>query len=443
MAGSVGRTGATGRNPLQRAAESVDRLKTLILWTITLGALAAFLWLVVREVWTVRTVVEPIAVPEALRAQGYDSEVMSTALIDQIALISASTAARGERNGVAVGWGTADIVVPTLNISLSATAGLFENLLGWSDTRISGEILGEASDPQRFVLNLRVRTAREGWQVLGLPSNRAGAGWAPREPMRGLLEQPALALLLRIDPLTAASYLYVAEAERAHTAEQLLANYDRGAITHAIDRCLELCDARDRAAAYVLWANLLARVGEASADPELHGEALARMEQAAATGPLKSIDYTFWGDLLIAHGDEAGGFAKYDAAARAHPKDFLVPRNRAARLVALGRLDEALEQFAASAELGPNREWTLYAWGDALMRAGRAREAEQKFRAALLADTGIRPAYRGLAEALARQGRMAEAERYLTRAGLQAPAAGPAPLTPPPSPPPPPPPPAG
>src|SRR5215217_7704850 len=110
-------TGA-GCEPLKRASEFVDRLKSIVLWTTTLGAIAAFSCLVWREVQTVRTVVEPITVPEVLRQQGYTSEVMSTVLIDRISQITQEAVHRQERNAVAAGWRTADVVVPTLNLSL-------------------------------------------------------------------------------------------------------------------------------------------------------------------------------------------------------------------------------------------------------------------------------------------------------------------------------------
>ena len=406
----------TAREPLKRAAEGVDRLKTLVLWTVTLGAIAAFVWLVVREVRTVRTVVEPIAVPEALRQQGYTSEVMSTVLIDQIAKMTESAKDREERSEVAAGWRTADVVVPTLNISLNATAGLFENLVGMPDTRISGEVVGDSGNPERYHLTLRVSAARNGWRVVEVPDGSGTAGWTPAEPIGRLLEQPTLALLLRIDPLSAASFVYVTEAERAESTEALMRSYESGSITSAIDRCLEECVARDRAAAYVLWANFLERVGKASDDRSLRDAALARLEQAANTGRLKSTDYTFWGDMLIELGRESEGFAKYDAAARAYPDDFLVPYNRGATLARLKRLDQALDQYSASAALDPGKEWTFFAWGDTLLRVGRPEEAEAKFRTAILLDSGIAPAYRGLADALDHQGRKAEADRMRSRA---------------------------
>jgi tetratricopeptide (TPR) repeat protein len=427
-----------GREPLRRAAEGIDRLKTLVLWTITLGALAAFLCLVVREVRTVRTVVEPIAVPESLRAQGYTPEVMSTMLIDRIADMTRAAVDRKERQAVAAGWRAADVVVPTLNISLASTAGLFENLFEMPDTRISGEVVREPGEAEAYRLTLRVSAAADGWQVIEAPAVSRSRGWAKSDPIAGLVEQPAQALLLRIDPLSAASYAYVRLAEGARDAEGLGDRYERGPIVEAINRCLDACTGQDRATAYALWANLLARAAQLNEDPALLAEAVEKFGHAARAGTLKSDDRTRWADALIELGRADEGLAMYDEAARLHGDDFLMPYNRGMRLKALGRYEEAATSFARAAELGPGREWTHWAWGDTLLRLERWSEAEVQFRTATMLDGGIAPAFRGLAEALQRQGRGEEARRMLARADRlePAPAAGtPVSLRPPPSPP--------
>ena len=402
---------------LTRISETVDRIKTIVLWTVTLGALAAFISLLVREVREIRTIVDPIAVPDDLRLRGYTPEVLSTVLIDRIAAMSAAAVARAERGTVAAGWGTADVVVPTLNISLNSTAGLFENLLGRPNIRVSGEIVSDpAAGPNGYELSLRVSDVDGGWQTISAPG---APGWSLDQPIDALVQPVAEALLLVIDPLSAASFAYVSRAEKANDADALGDLDQRGPIVDAISRCLEACSREDQVAAYVLWANLLARAAELRNDDALLREAVEKFEQARRIGPLKGDDHTKWGDLLIALCQEGAGFAQYDLAKRSHPNDFIVPYNRGRALAGLGRHADAVAQFNVSAKRDPSREWTFVAWGDSLAALERWPEAEQRYRQAIQLDGRIGPAFRGLGQALAAQGgRQAEAKRMAQRAQL-------------------------
>jgi hypothetical protein len=418
-------SGSNSRSPyngelLGRAAETLDRTKTVVLWTATLGVLTAFAFMVVREVREVRTVVAPIEVPEALRQEGYTPEVLSTVLIDRVAQMTRAAVDRSERGIVAAGWGTADVVVPTLNISLNATAGLFESLLGRPDNRVSGEVVHyPGADPRTYRLSLRLSGADGGWQTIQTSPGSQDSRWAEGEPIERLVEPMAQALLLAIDPLSAASFLYVSRAEQATKAADLGHLFEDGPIIDAISRCIDECAPGDRAAAYVLRANLSAHAGDLKDDDILRMEALEQFTQAARTGALKAKDYTKWGDVLIALRQEPAGFAKYDWAARRYPRDFIVPYNRGLALAALGRHDEAIAQFQHSTHLDGSKEWTLIAWGDSLLRLELWPQAELRYRQAILLDGAIAAAYRGLAKALAAQeGREQEAARMQARAEL-------------------------
>lgn len=408
------------RELLRHTADFLDRTKTIVLWTMTLGALAAFALLVVREVQQVRTVVDRIEVPDALRAQGYTPEVLSTVLIDQIAAMTRAAVARAQRGAFAAGWGTADVVVPTLNISLNSTAGLFENLLGRPDIRVSGQVVYRpGTEPKIYRLSLRVTDADGGWQTIEAPGGSNDAGWASTEPINGLVKPMAQALLLAIDPLSAASFLYVSRAEPATKAQELGDLFEHGPIIDAISRCIEKCAPEDQAAAYVLWANLYARAAELKCDDTLRVEALEMLAQAARIGALKGDDYSKWGDILIALRQEAAGFAKYDWAARRFPNNFKVPYNRGLALARLGRHEEAIAQFRRSTYLDGSREWTFIAWGNSLVKLKLWSEAERQYRQAILLDGRVGVAYRGLAQVLAAQDvRQEEALRMLARADL-------------------------
>lgn len=402
---------------LKRTLEVIDNLKSIALWSATLIALGAFVALLVREVGETRTVVDPIEVPEALRAKGYSSEVMSTVLIDRIAKMTEVAVDRKERQEVAPGWGTADVVVPTLNISLNATAGLFKSLLGNPNRHVSGEVVAAPGSADRYLLTLRISSGVDGWHVVE-PLDGSDPPWAMGEDVKGLIDGPALALLSRIDPLSAASYAYVTDGQKAETANDLGDSHERGRIIEALDRCLEICDQSDRAAAYAIWGGLLAHAAKLRSEPALRVEALAKFEQGEKIGPLMSDALTQWGDLLITAGHDKEGFARYEQAKLRYPRDFRVPYNRAERLVALKRYKEAFDQYQRSVALDPTQEWTFVQWGKALLETGDYDQAEQKFSAAVLLDAGLGPAYRGLAEVLQHRDLRAEAERMLRRANL-------------------------
>jgi tetratricopeptide (TPR) repeat protein len=419
--------GTSGNSPspvtreiLRQAADILDRTKTIVLWTLTLGMLAAFTYTVVREVQEVRTVVDPIEVPVVLRQQGYTPEVLSTVLIDRVAQMTRAAVHRSERGTVAAGRGTADVVVPTLNISLNSTAGLFESLLGRPDIRVSGEVVqAQSAGANIYQLNLRVSGKDGGWQQVHTARGFAASRWAEGEPIEQLVEPMAQALLLAIDPLSAAAFLYVSLAEPAIKAEDLGSLFEHGPIIDAISRCIEECSAEDRSAAYVLWANLSAQAGDLRDDDALRKDALEQFTQAARNGALKGEDYTKWGDILIALGQENAGFARYDWAARRYPNDFIVPYNRGLALAELGRHEEAIAQFRRSTHLDGTREWTFSEWGDSLLELRRWSEAERQYRQAILLDGAIAEAYHGLSKALAAQeGGQLEAERMQARAAL-------------------------
>jgi tetratricopeptide (TPR) repeat protein len=118
-------------------------------------------------------------------------------------------------------------------------------------------------------------------------------------------------------------------------------------------------------------------------------------------------------------GDTARAFALFTDAARAHPRSP-EPHYYMAQIYRLkGRPQEAARELREGLQLAPNDARLNTELGYLMLDQGRAPQAAERFRAAILLDSMAPRPWAGLVTALRRSGRPAQAERVLARAPIE------------------------
>ena len=192
---------------------------------------------------------------------------MSSTLLDRVSAVTAFDRDRWRPASIAPGWGTTDLNIPLLDISVASLAGLAKTLWGPTDLRVTGEVVPaprrkEAPIPCGY--GSRIPPGLDRADTPGPehvePGHRPG-----REAVRPRGPQ----LLLHTDPLSLANHDYITEVEqyRARSAERplrpdLCELHQRGEIVEAIGRCISGCGTTDKALAYILWGDLLQKASD-------------------------------------------------------------------------------------------------------------------------------------------------------------------------------------
>ena len=118
-------------------------------------------------------------------------------------------------------------------------------------------------------------------------------------------------------------------------------------------------------------------------------------------------------------GDTARAFSLFLDAAKAHP-DSPEPHYYMGQIYRLkGRPQEAARELREGLKLAPNDARLNTEVGYLMLDQGRAAQAADQFRAAVLQDSSSARAWAGLVSALRRSGRPAQAERILARAPVE------------------------
>ncbi|HEY1614088.1 MAG TPA: hypothetical protein VGF97_10395 [Rhizomicrobium sp.] len=116
---------------------------------------------------------------------------------------------------------------------------------------------------------------------------------------------------------------------------------------------------------------------------EGHGATAARdFAMVAARSPHEPFAETFWGEMLLRHGDYDGAIAKFHVANVKGPH-FADPLEMwGEALMQKNRSDLALAKFEEASTYAPNWGRLHLKWGEALLFAGREDEAQSQFNTA-------------------------------------------------------------
>jgi tetratricopeptide (TPR) repeat protein len=414
-------------------------LFTLALSLVLLGALAALLYAIVRELRRNTLFLDPIEVPRALDARGYSPRVVAERLLDALSAMRRKAPALSELRGVERDATLVDLHQPG-RLSLQGIARHVHRLLRVPEIHVGGEITREGGG---YELTLR-RRERANASIVGIRSS-ADIG--------SLLAMGAEDVLRMIDPWVLAHHYFARESREEGTEfARTLATLDH-MLTHAgaAERpwvlnmqgvCLmqqkRLEEAIDRFAKGAVaapqlpfihqnWANaldLMGRFDEARAHRlraleipgrtaaliagnainasllHRHDQALALARRALALAPDNSCAWSAWGYVLFGRHRLEQAAVACERASRLGAGDASASPPSALVYAALARPEKALSAALDAIEKSGETDETLKGMGFARLSAGDARGAMTNFESALSLAPGAGDAAYGRGDAL-------------------------------------------
>ena len=354
-----------------------DWWRSVVLTAGMLGMLAGFTVLLAQEVLRDAIEIQPIGVPASLAEAGMTPEVMARRLADHLARSAAAAQAVGAGvPGTGIVDSRTDFSLPIGGLSWAALAGRVRHVLGWPQTRVSGEVVQVGG-----TLALRLRLSGQGAvaDVGGFTPETADAMLAAAAPELWRLLQPLLyawhlaesmpdqtALRARLDVLTTGADAPTLASIRYLTGQSLLRQ-------GRAEEALAVFDAAARATP----GQALPWYGRATALMALDRPRLALEAQTRAVA---FHGQTAGTHLFVARAELAAGRAAQSlAAARAAlamDGGLMEARFVEARALAqLGRAAEALEQARAVHADRPDRPDNRLLLAEALQAANRPGEA--------------------------------------------------------------------
>ncbi len=342
-------------------------LRTVFLNGLFLLMLVVLLPVLVGQFRREQVIIEPLAVPEALAAQGLTAEVAASRLWDGLhdVVVEARTAkatitALPDTRRV-------EFSFPDSGFSFESLIYHLRRLFNAYETRIAGEFVCSAPECDRAGMQLRLRVVRNDVDIVDLPPMGDGLE-------RDYFREAAAGVMAVLDPFVAIA----ASAERDPLRATILA------------RKLIRSHHKDAKWAHNLIGNIRTVQGDLPA-------AVAEYRAALELDPSFIIAHTNLGNVLRESGDAEGARSEFDAAARLDPKDVRAIEGYAELALGADDIDGAVRHFTEAAALDPLNPHYFARAGQVLMDSGRGGEAEPMLARALEIDPGYLPAFAFLA----------------------------------------------
>ncbi len=382
---------------------------TFILFVI-LGLVGIGVW----ETFQKTILIEPVEIPTELADLGFTSRIVAHRLIDEARNIHREAKTNKQLRGLSPRWEQIDIEVSVGEIDIQALIRYVKKTLGFSDTRIGGEITRNGS---AFELRLRSTNPRHSFNEI-----------APQEKsqLNKLFELGARELVRAVDPYVLAYYLRERDPEASLKLVKIILKDDW---------------TDDDAWAYNLWGLLLAADGEFAKSYEMYQKAIdenqdfaapynnwglglteedeyvkaiEKFEAAVGIDDEFAIAYTNWGKALRAQSKFKDAIVKLQKAIEADPNFAVAHRVWGDALVDKREYDDAFEQYRKAIEKDPAYAGAYNNWGRALTVQGDHDEAIKRYRKAVEINPKLVEAYVNLGSALMAQGNVKDAgEQYL------------------------------
>jgi tetratricopeptide (TPR) repeat protein len=425
---------------LSSLARVAGALLVLLLGTVLIGAPAAALYALVRELRRNPLFLDPIDVPRDLEARGYSPGVVAERILEALGAMRPGARDAIETPGGVGGSAIAVDLDRPKEVSLQSGGRGLHRLLRLPETHVGGEITCEADG---YELTLRRREA-SGVSVLGVHRSA---------DLGELLAFGAEDILRAIDPWALAQHYFAQESRDAASEfprtlaalEQLLqfsAAAERPWALNLQGICLahrrrleEAIDCFARAAAagpelafiHRNWADALDRMdrfdearghrlraleiparnagvvaGNAIGASRLHRhrQALALARRALRLAPDSARAWNAWGYALYGRHRFAQAATACERARTLGAQDAAAPSPAAMVYAALERPERALAAALEATESAGETAETLKGMGFARLSAGDARGAIRNFEAALGLAPGAGDAAYGRADAL-------------------------------------------
>ena len=331
---------------LPALAQNLAAILTIAASIVLIGALAALIYAIVRELRRNTVFLDPIDVPRNLASRGYSPAVVAERVLDAFLGLRRQAPAPQELRGAHSSVAPVDLHAPG-RFSLQATVRYIRRLLRIPETHIGGEITREA---EGYELTMRSRDERS-VAVLGVHRS---------DDLKSLVAMGAEDVLRMVDPWILAHH-YFAQENREEPPR-----FVRTLAT--LEHMLQHASATDRARALNMQGICLMQQREL-------GSAIERFREALAAGPQLPFIHQNWANAL----DLMGRFDE----ARAHRLRSLEIPARSANLIAnnavnaslLHRHDRALALARRALALGPRNARAWSAWGHVLFGLHRFEQA--------------------------------------------------------------------
>ncbi|MEX0405091.1 tetratricopeptide repeat protein [Aquibium sp. LZ166] len=342
-------------------------LRTVFLNALFLLMLVILLPVLVSQFRREQVIIEPIAVPDAMAAQGLTAEVAASRLWDGLHDVVVEARTAKESITALPDSRRVEFSFPDSGFSFESLIYHLRRLFNAYETRIAGEFVCATPECGRDGMQLRLRIVRGDVEIVDLPP-------VGERPERSYFREAAAGVMAVLDPFVAIAASSEKEPLRATIlARKLIRSHHK--------------DAK--------WAhNLIGNIRTAQGDLPA---AIAEYRAALELDPDFVIARTNLGNVLRESGDADGARAAFDAAARLDPKDVRAVEGYAELAIGAGDVDGAVRYFTDAAALDPLNPHYFARAGRILMDAGRGAEAEAMLARALEIDPGYLPAFAFLA----------------------------------------------
>ena len=333
------------RLSLQKAASISADFRTLAVNVTVLLVIIVIVPAVLTQFLRSQVVIDPIAVPAAMQADGMTPEIAARRLWDGLQEVKASADTAKNTFSAIPDSDQIDFSIPDAGLSIDSLVYYVRRFFNIFETHIGGEFrcADPACAPEGISLRLRV-TGRE-LEVIALPprgetSEPEYMTLAATEVMNELDPFVAIAARAKAQPSRAKAALYQLIAERHPDAK---------------------------------WAHNL--IGNLLLDEDKVEPAMREYRNALALDPSFHLARTNLGRALWMTGDLDGARAAYDEVLRADPHDTFAVEGRADLALSAGSIDEAVRLLLDAVRAQPAEMRLLLRAATIEYRAGRTESA--------------------------------------------------------------------
>ena len=337
--------------------------RTVVLNALFLVAVVVVVPLLFTQFKRDEVIIEPIAVPESLAAQGMTPDVVASRVWDGLRDVKDKAKTSKETIAALPGARRVEFSFPDSGFSIESLVYHVRRLFNAYETRIAGEIVCGDAGCAREGLRLRLRVIRDGIDMIDL------------EPIgqrsdRDYFAEAASGVLSLLDPFVAIA----AAAEGQPLKATILAR--RMIRAHHPDS---------------KWAHNL--IGLIRSDAGDDAAAIDAFRAAIELDPRFAVARSNLGHTLVRTGDLAAARAEFEAIRDIDSRSVRAAEGFADVAAAAGETDEAVKHLLEASELDPESPRYFAKAGRALMAAGRTDEATKLLMRSLELDPGYLPAF--------------------------------------------------
>jgi tetratricopeptide (TPR) repeat protein len=330
---------------LQKAASISADIRTLAVNVTVLLVIIVIVPAVLTQFLRTQVVIDPIAVPAAMQADGMTPEVVARRLWDGLQEVKASADTAKNTFSAIPDSEQIDFSIPDAGLSIDSLVYYVRRFFNIYETHIGGEF--RCADPACAPegISLRLRVTGNDLEVIALP---------PRGEMSeaAYMTQAAIEVMNELDPFVA-----IAARARAEPGRAKAALYQLIAQRHP--------DAK--------WAHNL--IGNLLLDEDKVEAAMREYRNALALDPRFHLARTNLGRALWMTGDLEGARNAYDEVMRADPRDTFAVEGQADLALSGGNVEEAVRLLLDAVQAKPAETRLLLKAATIEYRAGRTDSA--------------------------------------------------------------------